>query len=255
DLPCCSGSRASGDGGVRHALAPGQRGRGGVQMSVGHQALQGLCGSLILVVALQGCAPSGWVHLPQPPADLATDQAACEAQLPQETQGGATSLNVAEPFWVYEFRRYMQRKGWLPPHWTCSSHEDWCAVRAWYRVGVPLGDDPHETGTRPHAARRVSHSFTVRRAPRRGPSSSRPGAPAIVDCRDALHTAILGQVVGNGIMLGDTVIPLRHCPRVPAEADLKVGLVDVVKQRRQEALTVAAAPIVAIPSLITNASV
>ena len=55
-----------------------------------------------------------------------------------------------------------------------------------------------------------------------------------------MHTAILGQVVGDGIVLGDTVVPHRHRPPVPAEADLKVGLVDMVEQRRQEALTVAA---------------
>jgi hypothetical protein len=54
--------------------------------------------SVGLAVALYGCASSGWVHSPQPPADLAADQAACYARLPQETQGGATSLYVAEPF-------------------------------------------------------------------------------------------------------------------------------------------------------------
>ena len=50
------------------------------------------------------------------------DQAACEAPLPQETQGGAASLYVAEPFWVSAFRRCMQQKGWSPPHWQFSSH-------------------------------------------------------------------------------------------------------------------------------------
>jgi hypothetical protein len=93
-------------------------------MTVWHQALRGICGSLILAVTLQGCATSGWVHPPHPPSDLATDQAACAAQLSQETQGGATSLYVAEPFWVYEFRRCMQRKGWSPPHWQFSSRSD-----------------------------------------------------------------------------------------------------------------------------------
>src|SRR6266446_8969541 len=73
-----------------------------------------------------------------------------------------------------------------------------------------------------------------------GHSSSLTWATAIVDHRDAMHTAILGQVVGDGIVLSDTVVPHRHRPSVPAEADLKVGLVDVVEQRRQEALTVAA---------------
>jgi hypothetical protein len=78
--------------------------------------------SVGLAVALHGCATSGWVHLSQPPADLTADQAACYAQLRQETQGGAASLYVAEPFWVAEFRRCMQQKGWSPPHWQISSH-------------------------------------------------------------------------------------------------------------------------------------
>src|SRR5437899_2141512 len=73
-----------------------------------------------------------------------------------------------------------------------------------------------------------------------GPSESLPGAPAIVDHRDAMHTAILRQIVGDGIVLRDPVVPHRYRPRVPAEADLKVRLVDVVKQRRQETLTVTA---------------
>ena len=91
-----------------------------------------------------------------------------------------------------------------------------------------------------------------------GHSESLPRAPSIVDHRDAMHTAILGQVVGDGIVLRDTVVPHRHRPPVPAEANLKLGLVDVVEQRRQEALTVTAwwattgctaAPMAAIPSL------
>jgi hypothetical protein len=85
-----------------------------------------ICRSVGLAVALHGCATSGWVHPPQPPADLAADQAACYAQLAQlaqETQGGAMmSLYVTEPFWVYVFHRCMQRKGWSPPHWQFSSH-------------------------------------------------------------------------------------------------------------------------------------
>jgi hypothetical protein len=89
-------------------------------MTVWSQALWGVGAGLVLAVALQGCATSGWVHPPQPPADLAADRATCEAQLAQETQGGGASLYVAEPFWVYEFRRCMERKGWVPPHWQRS---------------------------------------------------------------------------------------------------------------------------------------
>ena len=74
----------------------------------------------------------------------------------------------------------------------------------------------------------------------RGHSSSRTGATSIVDHRDAMHTAILGQVVGDGIVLRDTVVPHRYHPSVPTEANLKLGLVDVVEQRCQEALTVTA---------------
>jgi hypothetical protein len=93
-------------------------------MAAWHRTLWRIGYSLILALALQGCATSGWVHPPEPPADLATDQAACEAQLPQETRWGAASLYVAEPFWVYEFRRCMQRKGWTPPYWKFSSRDD-----------------------------------------------------------------------------------------------------------------------------------
>jgi hypothetical protein len=82
-----------------------------------------VCRAVGLAVALQGCASSGWVHPPHPPADLAADQAACYAQLAQETREGAASLYIAEPFWVTEFRRCMQQKGWSPPHWQFSSHE------------------------------------------------------------------------------------------------------------------------------------
>ena len=74
----------------------------------------------------------------------------------------------------------------------------------------------------------------------RGLASARPRAPPIVDHRDPMHTAILGQIVGDSIVLGDTVIPHRHRPALPAEADLKLGLIEVVEQRRQEPLTVAA---------------
>ena len=92
-------------------------------MTVWRHVWWDVCRSVGLAVALHGCTLSGWVHPPHPPADLAADQAACYAQLAQETQGGAASLYVAEPFWVYEFRRCMQQKGWSPPHWQFSSHE------------------------------------------------------------------------------------------------------------------------------------
>ena len=62
--------------------------------------------------------------------------------------------------------------------------------------------------------------------------------PAIVDHRDTMHTAILRQVVGDGIV-ADTIVPQRHRPAASA-MDLKVGLVDVVEQRRQQALIIAA---------------
>jgi hypothetical protein len=91
-------------------------------MTVGRHVRWGVCRWLVLAVALHGCATSGWVHPTQPPPDFAADQAACTAQLAQETQGGAASLYVAEPFWVYELRRCMQRKGWSPPHWQFSAH-------------------------------------------------------------------------------------------------------------------------------------
>src|SRR5262245_8791846 len=91
-----------------------------------------------------------------------------------------------------------------------------------------------------------AHPLTARRSnncgppPSRGHASSLTGAPPIVDHRDPMHTAILGQIIGDGIVLGDTVIPHGHCPALPAEADLKLGLVNVVEHRRQEPLTVAA---------------
>ena len=83
-------------------------------MTVWRHVLWDVCRCLVLAVALHGCASSEWVHPTQPPPDLAADQAACNAQLAQETQGGAAALYVAEPFWVYEFRRCMQRKSWSP---------------------------------------------------------------------------------------------------------------------------------------------
>ena len=84
-------------------------------MTVWRHVLWDVCRCLVLAVALHGCASS------EPPPDLAADQAACNAQLAQETQGGAAALYVAGPFWVYEFRRCMQRKSWSPPHWQRSA--------------------------------------------------------------------------------------------------------------------------------------
>jgi hypothetical protein len=92
-------------------------------MTVWRHVWWDICRSVGLAVTLHGCASSGWVHSPQPPADLAADQAACYAQLAQQTQGGAASLYVAEPFWVSADRRCMQQKGWSPPHRQFSSHE------------------------------------------------------------------------------------------------------------------------------------
>ena len=90
-------------------------------MTVWRHVLWDVCRCLVLAVALHGCASSEWVHPTQPPPDLAADQAACNAQLAQEIQGGAAALYVAEPFWVYEFRGCMQRKSWWPPHWQRSA--------------------------------------------------------------------------------------------------------------------------------------
>jgi hypothetical protein len=90
-------------------------------MTVWRHGLWDVCRCLVLAVVLHGCASSGWVHPAQPPPDLAADQAACHAQLAQETHGGAASLYVAEPFWVEACRRCMQRKGWSLPHWQRSA--------------------------------------------------------------------------------------------------------------------------------------
>jgi hypothetical protein len=97
--------------GGRHAPAPLQKARGGAQMTVWHQALRGICYSLMLAVALQGYAPSGWVHPPHPPSDLATDQAACEANCPRR-HNGARHLST-----------------W-PSHAGCTSSDVACNVKA-----------------------------------------------------------------------------------------------------------------------------
>jgi hypothetical protein len=90
-------------------------------MVISYQALWSVLGSLVLAVGLQGCATTEWTNTTTSETNVATVLAACEAQLPQETQGGAVSLYVAEPFWVYELQRCMQRKGWSPPHWKFSA--------------------------------------------------------------------------------------------------------------------------------------
>ena len=90
-------------------------------MVISRQALWSALGSLVLAAGLQGCATTEWTSTTTSETNVAVALAACEAQLPHETQGGATSLYVAEPFWVYELRRCMQRKGWLPPHWKFSA--------------------------------------------------------------------------------------------------------------------------------------
>lgn len=84
-------------------------------------ALWGVCGSLVMAVGLQACVTTAWTNTTKSQTEVTADQAACNAQLAQETQGGAASLYVAEPFWVSEVRRCMQRKGWSPPHWKLSS--------------------------------------------------------------------------------------------------------------------------------------
>ena len=90
-------------------------------MVISRHALWSVLGSLVLVVSLQGCATTEWTNTTTSETNVAAALAACEAQLPHETQGGATSLYVAEPFWVYELQRCMQRKGWSPPHWKFSA--------------------------------------------------------------------------------------------------------------------------------------
>jgi hypothetical protein len=90
-------------------------------MVIWRHALWGVLGSLVLAVGLQGCTTTEWTNTTTTETDVTTALATCEAQLRQETRGGAASLYVAEPFWVYELRRCMQRKGWSPPHWKFSS--------------------------------------------------------------------------------------------------------------------------------------
>ena len=90
-------------------------------MVISRHVLWSLLGSLVLSVGLQGCSMTEWTKATTSETNVTAALAACEAQLPQETQGGAASLYVAEPFWVYELRRCMQRQGWSPPHWKFSS--------------------------------------------------------------------------------------------------------------------------------------
>ena len=90
-------------------------------MVVSRSTLWGVCGSLVMIVGLQACATTPWTNAAKSQTEVTADQAACDAQLAQETHGGAVSLYVAEPFGVVEFRRCMQRKGWAPPHWKLSS--------------------------------------------------------------------------------------------------------------------------------------
>jgi len=90
-------------------------------MVLSRYALWSVLGSLVLAVGLQGCTTTEWTNTATNQTGLTAARAACEAQLPQETRGGAASLYVAEPFWVYEFQRCMQRQGWLPPHWKLLS--------------------------------------------------------------------------------------------------------------------------------------
>jgi hypothetical protein len=90
-------------------------------MVLSRRALWSVLGSLVLAVGLQGCTTTEWTNTTARGTDVAAALAACEAQLPQETQGGAASLYVAEPFWVYELQRCMQRQGWSPPHWKFST--------------------------------------------------------------------------------------------------------------------------------------
>ena len=90
-------------------------------MVISRHALWSVLGSLVLAVGLQGCTTTEWTNTTTSETNVAAALAACEAQLPQEKQGGAASLYVAEPFWVYELQRCMQRKGWSPPHWKFSA--------------------------------------------------------------------------------------------------------------------------------------
>ena len=86
-------------------------------MVIWRHALWGVLGSLVLAVGLQGCTTTEWTSTTTAETDVTAALATCEAQLRQETRGGAASLYVAEPFWVYELRRCMQRQGWSPPYW------------------------------------------------------------------------------------------------------------------------------------------
>jgi hypothetical protein len=90
-------------------------------MGISHQSLWSVLVSLVLAVSLQGCSTTEWTNRKTSETNVTAALAACEAQLQQETHGGAAALYVAEPFWVYELRRCMQRQGWSPPHWKFSS--------------------------------------------------------------------------------------------------------------------------------------
>ena len=69
-------------------------------MVISRQALWSVLGSLVLVVGLQGCSTTEWTKTTSGETNAAAALAACEAQLPQGTRGGASSLYVWEPFWV-----------------------------------------------------------------------------------------------------------------------------------------------------------
>jgi len=90
-------------------------------MGLSRHVLWSVLGSVVLTVGLQGCTTTEWTNTATNHTDVAAALAACEAQLPQETRGGSASLYVAEPFWVYESQRCMQRQGWSPPHWKLFS--------------------------------------------------------------------------------------------------------------------------------------
>ena len=45
--------------------------------------------------------------------------------------------------------------------------------------------------------------------------------------RDAMHAPVVGQIVGQGVVLCDAVIPDCDRTLAPAESHLKLGLIDM----------------------------
>ena len=97
-------------------------------MVVSRSTLWGVCGSLVMIVGLQACATTPWTNAAKSQTEVTADQAACYAQLAQETHGGAVSLYVGSCPCVLRVIPAVQNPVQCPFYHLCEGAVPWYPI-------------------------------------------------------------------------------------------------------------------------------